>query len=90
MEVCVIQDTQVYLELIQERGRKGLPLERVYKTLVLCRTCHQGDAKLKEVNNDTDAREPDAGKLARPVRRRGVGKVPAMATRWLPILLRNW
>ncbi len=33
MEVCVMQDTQVYLELIQERGRRGLPLERVYRQL---------------------------------------------------------
>ncbi|HEY0756377.1 MAG TPA: reverse transcriptase domain-containing protein [Ktedonobacteraceae bacterium] len=28
-----MQDTQVYLELIQERGRKGLPLERVYRQM---------------------------------------------------------
>ena len=33
MEVCVMQDTQVYLELIQERGKKGLPLERVYRQM---------------------------------------------------------
>jgi group II intron reverse transcriptase/maturase len=28
-----MQDTQVYLELIRERGRKGLPLERVYRQM---------------------------------------------------------
>lgn len=28
-----MQNTQVYLELIQERGRKGLPLERVYRQM---------------------------------------------------------
>jgi group II intron reverse transcriptase/maturase len=28
-----MQETQVYLELIQERGRKGLPLERVYRQM---------------------------------------------------------
>jgi hypothetical protein len=28
-----MQDTKVYLELIHERGKKGLPLERVYRQL---------------------------------------------------------
>src|SRR5947209_1142074 len=28
-----MQDTQVYLELIRERGKKGLPLERVYRQM---------------------------------------------------------
>jgi group II intron reverse transcriptase/maturase len=28
-----MQDTNVYLELIQERGKRGLPLERVYRQL---------------------------------------------------------
>lgn len=32
-EVCVMQDTKVYLELIHERGKRGLPLERVYRQL---------------------------------------------------------
>src|SRR5437588_121538 len=33
MEACVMQDTNVYLELLQERGKKGLPLQRVYRQL---------------------------------------------------------
>jgi len=32
-EVCVMQDANVYLELVHERGKKGLPLERVYRQL---------------------------------------------------------
>jgi len=28
-----MQDTKVYLELIHERGKRGLPLERVYRQL---------------------------------------------------------
>jgi retron-type reverse transcriptase len=28
-----MQDTKTYLELIQERGKRGLPLERVYRQL---------------------------------------------------------
>jgi hypothetical protein len=28
-----MQSTEVYLELIQERGKRGLPLERVYRHL---------------------------------------------------------
>src|SRR5215469_1511433 len=32
-EVCVMQEPKVYLELVRERGRKGLPLERVYRQL---------------------------------------------------------
>lgn len=32
-EVCVMQDPKVYLELVRERGSKGLPLERVYRQL---------------------------------------------------------
>lgn len=30
-EACVMQSTKAYLELLQERGKKGLPLERVYR-----------------------------------------------------------
>src|SRR5882757_6045041 len=33
MEVCVMQETNIYLELLHERGKKGLPLERVYRQL---------------------------------------------------------
>jgi len=32
-EVCEMQETDVYLGLVRERGRKGLPLERVYRQL---------------------------------------------------------
>ena len=32
-EVCEMQDARVYLELVRERGTKGLPLERVYRQL---------------------------------------------------------
>src|SRR5260221_2451240 len=32
-EVCEMQDARVYLGLIQERGKKGLPLTRVYRQL---------------------------------------------------------
>src|SRR5260370_20609872 len=32
-EVCEMQDAETYLELIRERGKKGLPLERVYRQL---------------------------------------------------------
>ena len=32
-KVCAMQDANVYLELIHERGKKGLPLERVYRQL---------------------------------------------------------
>jgi len=32
-EACVMQEPKVYLELVRERGRKGLPLERVYRQL---------------------------------------------------------
>ncbi len=32
-EVCAMQDANVYLELVHERGKKGLPLERVYRQL---------------------------------------------------------
>jgi group II intron reverse transcriptase/maturase len=32
-EVCAMQDANVYLELVHERGKKGLPLERVYGQL---------------------------------------------------------
>ena len=32
-EVCAMQDARVYLELVRERGKKGLPLERVYRQL---------------------------------------------------------
>jgi retron-type reverse transcriptase len=32
-EVCEMQDTNVYLGLLRERGRKGLPLTRVYRQL---------------------------------------------------------
>jgi group II intron reverse transcriptase/maturase len=32
-EACVMQDTNVYLELLQERGKQGLPLKRVYRQL---------------------------------------------------------
>jgi len=32
-EVCAMQETNVYLGLVRERGRKGLPLERVYRQL---------------------------------------------------------
>jgi len=32
-EVCAMQETDVYLGLVRERGRKGLPLERVYRQL---------------------------------------------------------
>ena len=28
-----MQDANVYLELVHERGKKGLPLERVYRQL---------------------------------------------------------
>ena len=28
-----MQDARVYLELVRERGQKGLPLERVYRQL---------------------------------------------------------
>lgn len=35
-EVCEMQDARVYLELVRERGRKGLPLERVYRHLFDC------------------------------------------------------
>src|SRR5712692_4094481 len=28
-----MQSTQVYLEILQERGKRGLPLERVYRQL---------------------------------------------------------
>ena len=28
-----MQDTKTYLELIQERGKRGLPLQRVYRQL---------------------------------------------------------
>ena len=33
--------------------------------------------------------EPDAVKVARPVRRGAVGKVPVKVTRWLPTLLKK-
>jgi group II intron reverse transcriptase/maturase len=32
-EVCAMQDADVYLGLVHERGKKGLPLERVYRQL---------------------------------------------------------
>jgi hypothetical protein len=32
-EVCAMQDANVYLKLVHERGKKGLPLERVYRQL---------------------------------------------------------
>ncbi len=32
-EVCVMQSTDTYLGLLQERGKRGLPLERVYRQL---------------------------------------------------------
>lgn len=32
-EVCVMQSANVYLSLLHERGRKGLPVERVYRQL---------------------------------------------------------
>src|SRR5260370_24951842 len=32
-EVCAMQGGSVYLELVHERGKKGLPLERVYRQL---------------------------------------------------------
>src|SRR6266571_1641185 len=32
-KVCVMQEAATYLELIRERGKKGLPLERVYRQL---------------------------------------------------------
>lgn len=32
-EACEMQDTNVYLGLLRERGRKGLPLQRVYRQL---------------------------------------------------------
>jgi hypothetical protein len=32
-EVCAMQDANVYLELVHERGKRGLPLERVYRQL---------------------------------------------------------
>src|SRR5262245_46211515 len=32
-EVCAMQSANVYLELVHERGKKGLPLERVYRQL---------------------------------------------------------
>jgi retron-type reverse transcriptase len=32
-EACAMQDTNVYLELLQERGKRGLPLKRVYRQL---------------------------------------------------------
>src|SRR6516165_7900722 len=32
-KVCEMQDARTYLELIHERGQKGLPLERVYRQL---------------------------------------------------------
>jgi len=33
MKVCAMQDANVYLSLLQERGRKGVPVERVYRQL---------------------------------------------------------
>jgi group II intron reverse transcriptase/maturase len=33
LEVCEMQSAETYLELIRERGKKGLPLERVYRQL---------------------------------------------------------
>ena len=33
IEVCEMQNAETYLELIRERGKKGLPLERVYRQL---------------------------------------------------------
>src|SRR5512146_510659 len=33
VKACVMQDTKTYLELLRERGKKGLPLERVYRQL---------------------------------------------------------
>lgn len=32
-EVCAMQNTDTYLGLLQERGKRGLPLERVYRHL---------------------------------------------------------
>src|SRR6266700_4216734 len=32
-KVCVMQEAATYLEIIRERGKKGLPLERVYRQL---------------------------------------------------------
>jgi hypothetical protein len=32
-KVCEMQTANTYLELIRERGKKGLPLERVYRQL---------------------------------------------------------
>lgn len=31
MEVCAMQDANVYLNLLSERGKKGLPVKRVYR-----------------------------------------------------------
>jgi retron-type reverse transcriptase len=33
VEACAMQDTNTYLELLQERGKRGLPLQRVYRQL---------------------------------------------------------
>src|SRR6476660_1997428 len=33
MEVCEMQITQVLLELLRERGKRGLPLQRIYRQL---------------------------------------------------------
>ena len=32
-EVCAMQNANTYLGLIRDRGRRGLPLERVYRQL---------------------------------------------------------
>jgi hypothetical protein len=32
-EACEMQDTNVYLGLLRERGKRGLPLKRVYRQL---------------------------------------------------------
>src|SRR5260370_12594984 len=33
VEACAMQTTNTYLELLHERGKKGLPLKRVYRQL---------------------------------------------------------
>ena len=32
-KVCVMQDAETVLDVLRERGRRGLPLERLYRQL---------------------------------------------------------
>ena len=69
-----MRTAETILTVVNERGQRGLPLEGVYR-LLFQRDLNLQDATMALHSLITITGEPDAMKVARPVRRGGGGKV---------------